>query len=379
MTNGTVDFDDPGGLVAADLGGHLRSAALAGAQARAVASMVDEGVLAPIEGVTPRAVVVVCGAGPAEAAAEFVEALSAGRLDVPLVRTTQLPPWVGALDVVVVCGFDAGDRVLAQAVSVAARRGASVAVAVPFEGPIAEAAAGRGIELAPRLHVPERFGFTGIAVALLAVLGVLGHTGDDDPRRDVAGFLFDLADHLDAEAVRGHPDRELDGNPAKRLAARMLGHRAVFTADTVPGLAIAGHAAAQALALGGQVAAAVGMAEIVLALPEFESGPVGGAVAAEPVDPLFHDPFLDGPPPQTPMRVFAVTAAPRSAQTAARLRAVGDVDLLVVDEDLPRIPADRGEAAPQREPSVRMEATELLGLAVRCDLAMVYRRLSGEA
>ncbi|MFC7756064.1 hypothetical protein [Tsukamurella soli] len=392
VTSGLVDFDDPGGLIAADLSGHLRSAALAGAQARAVASMVDEGVLASLEDLGPRAVVVVCGAGPAEAAAEFVEALTAGRLDVPFVRTTQLPPWVGALDVVVVCGFDAGDLILAQAVAVAARRGATVLVAVPLEGPVGEAAAGRAVSLAPRLHVPERFGFVGVAAALLAVVALLGRTRAADPRADVAGFLFALADRLDAEALRGHPDRELDGNPAKRLATRMIGRRIVFTADTVPGLAIAEHAATQALALGGQVAAVVGLTELQLAIPELVAAPVHGAVAAEPVDPLFHDPFIDAPPAQIPVRVLAVTDVSRQFDTATRLRAVGDVELLVIDEAGEGAPGPGESAAAEnrtvgvdpigdggRAAGVRAEAAELLGLVVRCDLAMVYRRLSGEA
>ncbi|ADG77819.1 TobH protein OS=Tsukamurella paurometabola (strain ATCC 8368 / DSM / CCUG 35730 / CIP 100753/ JCM 10117 / KCTC 9821 / NBRC 16120 / NCIMB 702349 / NCTC 13040) OX=521096 GN=Tpau_1188 PE=4 SV=1 [Tsukamurella paurometabola] len=362
-----ADLDDPAGLIAADVGGHLRSAALGGAQVRAVASLVDDGALAPLDGFAPRAVVVVCGAGPAAAAAGFVEALTAGRLDVPLVRSTELPPWVGALDVVIVCGFDAGDLVLARAIAVAARRGATVVVAVPMEGPVAEAAAGRAIDLSPRLRVPERFGFVGVAAALLAVIGRLSGTDKDaEPGR---GYLFTLADALDEEALRGHPDRGLETNPAKQLAARLAGRRVALTADSAAGLAIAEHAASQALTLGGQVVAAVGLADVELATPELAAAPSGGALGASTVDPLFHDPFLDGPAAQVPLRVLILTVRDRAAQVAARMRALPDVESLPIDED----GAEAGERSP------RVEATDLLSLAVRFDLASVYRRLTGEA
>lgn len=364
-----ADLDDPAGLIAADVGGHLRAAALAGAQVRAVATAVDEGALDELDSVTPRAVVVVCGAGPAAAAAGFVEALTAGRLDVPLVRSTELPPWVGALDVVVVCGFDAGDLVLARAVATAARRGATTVVVVPMEGPVAEAAAGRTVDLSPRLRVPERFGFVGVAAALLAVLGRLA--GTDRAAAPGEGFLFRLAETLDDEAVRGAPDRGIDSNPAKRLAARMTGRRVALTADTAAGLAVAEHAASQALTLGGQVVAAVGLADVELAVPELAAAPSGGALGTDPVDPLFHDPFLDGPAAQTPLRVLVLTAEERAPMVRARLRALPDVDALPVDEDAePRSPESEGP---------RADALDLLALAVRFDLASVYRRLTGEA
>lgn len=366
-----TDLDDPSGLIAADVDGHLRAAALAGAQARAVAVAVDEGALAELDGIAPRAVVVVCGAGPAAAAAGFVDALTAGRFDVPLVRSTELPPWVGALDVVVVCGFDAGDLVLAGAIATAARRGAVVVVAVPMEGPVAEAAAGRTVDLSPRLHVPERFGFIGVAAALLAVLGRIA--GTERGAAPGEGFLHVLAEVLDDEAVRGAPDRDVESNPAKRLAARMTGRRIALTADTAPGLAVAEHAASQALTLGGQVVAAVGLADVELATPELAAAPAGGALGAgssAAVDPLFHDPFLDGPVAQSPLRILSVTTEQRAPLVQARLRALPDVESLAVDEGADRAPETTGP---------RADALDLLALAVRFDLASVYRRLTGEA
>ncbi|MGV7637103.1 TobH protein, partial [Mycobacterium kansasii] len=87
--------------------------------------------------------------------------------------------------------------------------------------------------------------------------------------------LHSLAETLDDEAVRGAPDRDVESNPAKRLAARLTGRRVARTADTAPGLAVAEHAASQALTLGGQVVAAVGLADVELATPELASAPSG--------------------------------------------------------------------------------------------------------
>ncbi|RDB49657.1 hypothetical protein DVB87_01805 [Tsukamurella tyrosinosolvens] len=151
----------------------------------------------------------------------------------------------------------------------------------------------------------------------------------------------------------------------------MTGRRVALTADTAPGLAVAEHAASQALTLGGQVVAAVGLADVELATPELASAPSGGALeTGAAVDPLFHDPFLDGPAAQTPLRVLILTTEQRAPLVEARLRALPDVESLPVDEGAERAPETTGP---------RADALDLLALAVRFDLASVYRRLTGEA
>lgn len=371
MSSG-IDFDDAAGLIAADARGDLRSAALAGAQVRAVASLAADGALAEVAGGAYRSVVVVLGAGPARAAAELVSAVLADgdELDQPLMLADRLPGWVGALDLVVVCGFDGGDPALAGAVGGAVRRGATTVVAVPWEGPVAEAGAGRALSIAPRRHVPDRFGFAGMAAALLAVLGTVGRGTEA-----TAATLHEMADRLDAEAVRGHPERDLVANPAKRIAARLTGRRVALSADTGGGRAVARHAASQALTLAGEVITAVGVTQLALAAPALAEAPAAGALA-EPVDPLFHDPFLDPPVGREPVRVLVLTDPRRRAATIGALAALADVDPLMVDDDSDDdSDGDLPSPPPQRWGP---RCTALLVLVVRLDFAMIYRRLSRE-
>ena len=49
----------------------------------------------------------------------------------PLVLAAEPPPWVGALDAMVVAGDDPGDPTLVSAAATAVRRGARVVVAAP--------------------------------------------------------------------------------------------------------------------------------------------------------------------------------------------------------------------------------------------------------
>src|SRR5699024_7776467 len=129
-----VDLDDADALRAADVTGALLHASMAGAQIRTVATAVGSGVLDPIAGVRPRAVVWISGrSARARQAAAVVAALAGavgGPSVPPLVLAPRLPAWVGALDVVLVSGDDAGDRDLADAVAAAGRRGAAVVVDV---------------------------------------------------------------------------------------------------------------------------------------------------------------------------------------------------------------------------------------------------------
>lgn len=52
-TRASVDLDDASGLIAADRDGLLRAASMAGAQVRATAAAVEEGVLDPLRGERP--------------------------------------------------------------------------------------------------------------------------------------------------------------------------------------------------------------------------------------------------------------------------------------------------------------------------------------
>ena len=134
-----------------------------------------------------------------------------------------MPPWIGALDVLILAGDDPGDPALVSAAATGVRRGARVAVVAPYEGPLRDATAGRSVVAGTRLWVRDDFGLARYLAAGLAVLQVV----DPGLRVDLAA----LADELDAEAFRNSAGRELFTNPAKTLAERMSGRDVVLAGD----------------------------------------------------------------------------------------------------------------------------------------------------
>ena len=236
-TRATVDLDDAEGLLAADRDGLLRAASMAGAQVRATAAALEEGVLDPVASdQPPRTVIWVAGRGAAETAGSMLAAALGGSVAAPIVVASEAPPWIGALDVLVIAGDDPGDPALVSAAATGVRRGARVVVVAPYEGPLRDATAGRAAVLAPRVRVPDDFGLAGYLGAGLATLRVV------DP-----GLVMDLAaiaDELDAEALRDSATRELFTNPAKTLADRMSGRDVLLAGDNAATLALARHGGA---------------------------------------------------------------------------------------------------------------------------------------
>ena len=106
--------------------------------------------------------------------------------------------------------------------------------------------------------MPDDFGLTRYLAAGLATLQIV----DPGSRVDLAA----LADELDAEALRNSAGRELFTNPAKTLAERMSGRDVVLAGDNAATLALARHAAAVLLRVGHQPVAAVGLADVLVAL-----------------------------------------------------------------------------------------------------------------
>ncbi|MBT2272316.1 tobH protein, partial [Rhodococcus enclensis] len=121
-----LDLDDSEGLSAADSEGLLRSVAMGGAQIRATASAVGEGVISRLAGLRPRSVVLIAGAGGARHGARIALALVGDSVGCPLLVLDRTPSWAGPLDVIVVAGDDAGDPRLVESVDSAVRRGAEV-------------------------------------------------------------------------------------------------------------------------------------------------------------------------------------------------------------------------------------------------------------
>lgn len=374
-----LDLDDVASLEAADTGGGLRSAASGGALVRATAAAISEDALARLQDLRPRSLVLVSGAGRAARAAGLLIAALGDRTSMPLVPATSIPPWVGPLDVVLVAGDDAGDPRLAEAVDRALRRGAEVIVAAPDEGPLRAAAAGRATMLPPRLPVLDHnrlLRFFAVGMAVLAAV---------DPNRvgPLVPDLNELADLLDAEALRDGPQHEAFHNPAKTLATRMQQRpRLVLAGDTAATTELAVHGCEVLLAGAGKIATAATLAESIAAHGRLVEA---AGVSAPDFDPLFHDEQLDGPAPVQQVRVFVLTTSPDEFAVRRRL-GVFSADAGLVDADLVNVDAEAaatagtpaaGAEGQPLAPAPGGELAQLAVLALRLEMAAAYLRLLG--
>lgn len=362
-----VDIDDAGALEAADVGGRLRGAFTAGAQARAAASALAAGDLDGLRGLAARSLILVGGRGAAARAVRAAAALLAapagapGAFGVPVVVADTAPDWAGALDVLVVCGEDAGERLLAEAVGVGVRRGAEVVVVGPEEGPLGEAAAGSALFLRPLPMFPADAAFVRHLTACVAVATAVSG-------RDLG--LDAVADALDDAALGSRVGCESFVNPAKSLMLRHAGHAAVWAGTGGMTAALAAHAAAEMVRAGVPVAAA-DLADVTVGARTVGFG-AGGP--AGPVDDIFHDEMIDGPAPR-PTRVFVpvLGADPGTLRAVAALGA-DPVRAFSAPEDI-----GPGEATGDRD-GVRAPGplTELAVLAQRIELAAAYAALTGD-
>ena len=362
------DLDDVDGLIAADREGLLRAAATSGAHVRAVAQASSEGVLTALTTARPRAVVVVTGGSlVARRAADFTVALIAAHLDTPLVVAPSLPGWVGPLDIVVLAGDDPGDRHYYDAALRALRRRAELVVAVPVEGPLADAVGTeKAVDLSPRLPVDPRFGFARLVAVLVAVCVAL----EAVRLHPAPPLLSDVADAIDAEAAADHPGNETFHNQAKLLALRLDGRPVVWAGDTPGAAVVAEHSAAVAFAVAGVASASVDEPVAVARARHSAASGTSG------VDSIFYDPDFDPAPPATTPRTLLVTTAGRSWAAHRRIAGLTDVDVLT--EEAVAEP-ETAESANRDERFVDSPAdlTAYLTLAVRADLAAAYLELTG--
>lgn len=322
-----VDLDDADALIAADREGALRSAALAGAQVRAVATAVDEAVLARLADLRPRSVVIVTGDGRSSRAASLLVAALGDRLGVPLVRSIGTPPWIGPLDVVVVAGDDAGDPRLAESVDAAARRGAEVVVVAPEEGPLRAVRGARVMWLPPRIAVRDHNALMRYLAAFVAVLGAVA----GGSWKTLLPNLSRLADLLDAEAVRNSPSNEVFHNPAKALASGMNSRRVVLSGSSPAAVEVARHGSEVLLRVAGVLVGAGELGDVIAASVRASTVESGGR--AQTFDSFFHDEQLDGPPPALPMRVVVVASDIDRAMTERRLAGVAESELLLAESN----------------------------------------------
>jgi hypothetical protein len=365
-----VDLDDVDGLLAADRDGLLRAASMAGAQVRATAAAVDEGDLDALKSDQPRTVIWVAGRGNAETAGTMLSATLCASVGAPIVVASEVPPWIGALDVLILAGDDPGDPALVSAAATGVRRGARIAVVAPYEGPLRDATAGRSVSLAPRLWVRDDFGLARYLAAGLAVLQVV------DPGLQVD--LAALADELDAEAFRNSAGRELFTNPAKALAERMSGRDVVLAGDNAGTLALARHGAAILLRIAHQAAAAVGLADALVALHGGMGEPTGLSGAGHEQS-IFHDEQIDGPLPRR-VRTFVLATDAERPVVVARVSGLDDVDVIAA-EDVPvaletlETLETVGEPEAAVAPATGRPEQQLAMLAVRLEMTAIYLRL----
>ncbi|MBK0870819.1 MULTISPECIES: hypothetical protein [unclassified Saccharopolyspora] len=334
-------FDDPDRIAAADARGLLRSAALAGAQVRATAEAVAG--LDDIADERPRSLVLAARPGVGPAVCELLAALTGPSCPVPVFVGERVPAWVGPLDVVFAHTADPGDPVLAESVATAARRGTSVVLAAPEEGPVAASGAGRAKVVAPRIPVPDELTFAHVLTVGLAVLDALGLVRCDTDA---------LADELDQEAERASPRHEPLTNPAKSLALRLAEHAPLLWGLDPVSTAVARHGGYALGAHAGMACDAVGYQQAV-------ARPALYRQAAEAGSDVFADPDEVS---AAAHRIFLVSArydAHAEAAERAAVQALPSADLI-----------SPGEAV--RDDAVLRSAL----LAARFDLAAVYLGLA---
>lgn len=338
-------FDDQQRLVDTDTAGLLRSAALAGAQVRAATEAAAETDLSGLPQDRPRALVLLARPGVAPAACRLLAALLGPSCPVPVVVTESMPSWVGALDVVYAYSDDAGDSELAESMALAARRGASVVLAGPSDGPVAAAVAGRAILLPPKIPVPPALAFAHAFTTALSVVVALGLFRVDTDA---------LADELDHEAAVSHPRHEITTNPAKALALRLADHTPLLWGLDEVSTAVADHAQ---FALGAHAGIACGAGSHAQAVTQnclLRSAASSGSEAD-----LFADPHEDE---GARLRVFLLTTGlgeQASLRERSALSGLPGADVVTAPE------ASREDAA------VRAAL-----LALRFDLAAVYLGLA---
>ena len=321
-------LENSGRLLDADRAGLLRAAATAGAQVRATWAAAAEAGVGPqgvLDGLRPRALVLLARAGTEHSAARLVAALLAPTCPCPVVVTEVAPPWLGPLDIVVVShrgsDQDPADQQVAEAVDRAVRRSAHVVLTGPADGPAPAAAAGRAMMVVPRIPGLDGLSTATDLAATLATTRALGLLEVDGEA---------LADRLDDEAERSGPRHEAFVAPAKALALRFAEHTPVLWGTDPVATALAGYGAVVLAAHAGVVAHAgplAGAAAVPALVSRIEMRAAAGSIFADPFD----DPGADGPPPRLAVVGVREDLGTRRL-TEDALRRWPSADVLAVDD-----------------------------------------------
>lgn len=260
-----------------------------GAQLRAVAGVVESVGLSELEGMQPRSVVILGTDQIARAAARYVVQVRSPLRTAVLVAE-RLPVYVGALDVVLMVGDAAANDDYSRDLISAGKRGATVILAGPAQGPLIEDAP-RETLLIPALPTTAGASPARTMAAVAAVLDVL-----EQPGGVVAQKLNDLADEVDEELINLSPERDSTVNPARQLREFVSGAQVLHTGVSHHGKAVAEFVATLWSTRG---------------LPSGYCHPdeMSRAVEQQPAaaDSIFHDPFLDGPSGLVPLKTIMWT------------------------------------------------------------------------
>jgi hypothetical protein len=219
----TIDealLDDAEALLANDPGGMLRATASAGAQVRELTALTAECNLGRLadEG-RPRAIVI-AGAGTAARTGDVLATVAGPRCPVPVLahRSTGVPGWVGAADVVIAVSASGRSPEALAAAEAAGRRGARlVAIGAP-DSPLQSVAERAKAPFVPvPRRAPARASLWGLTVPVLLAARALGLV------KITEADLAETASRLDAEADRCRPSAESFVNPAKGMAVALAG------------------------------------------------------------------------------------------------------------------------------------------------------------
>jgi glucose/mannose-6-phosphate isomerase len=219
----TVDeslLDDETAMLDNDPGGMLRATASAGAQVRESAALAAETDLSTLEEEGRPRAVVVAGIGTAGLVGSVLATVAGHRCPVPIIghRSSGVPGWVGAADVVIAVSASGRSPEALAAADAAARRGARlVAIGNPDSELQAMAERARAPFIPVPRRAPARASLWGLTVPVLLAARAINLVKVNE------ADLVETATRLDADAERCRPGADSFVNPAKSLALGLAG------------------------------------------------------------------------------------------------------------------------------------------------------------
>lgn len=251
-----------------------------GAQLRAVAGAIQDHAFAPLLGLRPRSIIVLHRESVAHAAMNVVLSMRSP-LAVPVVAAKRLPTFAGPLDVVIVLSDRDSDPLLEQDLYTARDRGCAIVFAGMSRSELSRQCPAEAIRIPSLPNAEGNSALRAVGVMLAVLDAVTAKNYDAGLSADV---FMTYSQEVDEEITACSPDRDLVLNQARQLAE--LPGPILHLGDTDLAAAIAGLAAVYWTTCGNLSTTAT-MDEYGVLAQRVKSSD------------MFHDPFLDGPAPQT--------------------------------------------------------------------------------